>query len=327
VQAATNIGGGGMLEPLLPYAGDLDSALPLIFAPFWTEMLSEAEENASALAAGDTSACDFCACGPACAAMLDGLGGLGATASLASALAAAAQNAALRKHRHELLHDQAHLDATHARQGYHSLKRSAAEPGSAHARSHSHAGAGNDTLSLSGQSARLHAPLAPGAHAHAHAHAHAKQHHVTLPSPLGPAPSRHLFGAYELGAAAPGMHVDPATPRLPCDIAETAGAFFLRFDVSGCAREQVTLDFGARSRDLRVTAHRKTGKVEAEAEAALGWKQTHVERATGSTTRRVVLPPSADMATARAKLADGMVYVRVDKRADAASVARAVTVA
>ncbi len=116
----------------------------------------------------------------------------------------------------------------------------------------------------------------------------------STPSAAG-LPRRWDTQPFEAGHSPEGLELDRATPRLPCDVVETPCAFFLRFDCAGAEREAVSLDIGARTRDLRVTVHRLRGKAALEEEKARGNSVISVERPMGSSARRIVLPPAADL--------------------------------
>lgn len=135
---------------------------------------------------------------------------------------------------------------------------------------------------------------------------------LSAPSPVGAA-RKFAEPTVEVGSSE-GLNVDHATPRLPVDVVETPSAFFLRFDVAGVDKEAIQVDVGARTRDLRVTVHRLSGKAAAAEELARGASFIVAERPMGSSARRIVFPANADLAgDIETHLADGMLSVRVNK--------------
>ena len=136
------------------------------------------------------------------------------------------------------------------------------------------------------------------------------------PAASGP-PPRRVENLVEAGEHSAGLEVDHATPRLPCDVIETRAAFFMRFDCAGAEREAVKLDVGRRARDVRVSVHRLRGKAAVEEEKAKGNSYVSIERPMGASTRRVVLPTSADFGAIESGLVDGMLLVKVPKLASA----------
>jgi len=140
-----------------------------------------------------------------------------------------------------------------------------------------------------------------------------KQHLV----PLGAAPHA-LESVVESGLPSPGLLVDGSTPRLPLDLAETATAWFARFDCAGVPKDLVKVDVGVRSRDLRVTVTRKRAKQMIEDYQKRGSEVVRWERVSGSSSRRIVFPLTANLEKIQTFFEDGMLTIKIPKTEDAA---------
>ena len=132
-------------------------------------------------------------------------------------------------------------------------------------------------------------------------------------TPVGSAPHA-LAGIVETGNSSPGLQVDKSTPRLPLDLAETKKAYFLRFDCAGVPRDQVKVDIGSQSRDLRVSVHRLRGKDMMAEYVARGSSIVRWERISGSSTRRIAFPAIADLEKIETTYVDGMLTIKVPKK-------------
>ena len=140
-----------------------------------------------------------------------------------------------------------------------------------------------------------------------------KQHLV----PIGAAPHA-LESVFDSGYPSPGLLVDGSTPRLPLDLVETETAWFARFDCAGVPKDLVKVDVGVRSRDLRVTVTRKRAKQMIEDYQKRGSDVLRWERVSGSSSRRVVFPLTANLDKIQTSYEDGMLTIKIPKTDDAA---------
>jgi len=92
----------------------------------------------------------------------------------------------------------------------------------------------------------------------------------------------------------------------PLDLCETATHYVVRVDVPGVPREQLKVDV---TQDLLVVSGERPAPAPPEGASAL-----RRERVRGAFRRTLMLPPAADPAAVQARLADGVLEVRVGKR-------------
>ena len=99
-----------------------------------------------------------------------------------------------------------------------------------------------------------------------------------------------------------------ALPRVKVDVAEKNGAYTVTADLPGVKRDdiQVTID-GA-----QVTL---TAEVKREKEAAADERVLHTERVYGKVSRSFTLPQEVDEANAEAKFRDGVLELKLPKKA------------
>jgi HSP20 family protein len=99
-----------------------------------------------------------------------------------------------------------------------------------------------------------------------------------------------------------------ALPRVKVDVAENNGAYTVTADLPGVKRDdiQVTID-GA-----QVTL---TAEVKREKEAAADERVLHTERVYGKVSRSFTLPQEVDEANAEAKFRDGVLELKLPKKA------------
>ncbi|OAI51057.1 heat-shock protein Hsp20 [Betaproteobacteria bacterium SCGC AG-212-J23] len=100
-------------------------------------------------------------------------------------------------------------------------------------------------------------------------------------------------------------------PRVKVDVAEVNGAYTVNADLPGVRKEdiQVSID-GA---DVILTA-----EVKREKDAAKDERVLHSERVYGKVTRSFTLPQEIDEARAEAKFRDGVLELKLPKKAAAA---------
>jgi HSP20 family protein len=99
-----------------------------------------------------------------------------------------------------------------------------------------------------------------------------------------------------------------ALPRVKVDVAEKNGAYTVTADLPGVKKDdiQVTID-GA-----QVTL---TAEVKREKEAAADERVLHTERVYGKVSRSFTLPQEVDEANAEAKFRDGVLELKLPKKA------------
>jgi len=102
-----------------------------------------------------------------------------------------------------------------------------------------------------------------------------------------------------------------AAPRMKVDVAETNGAYTVTAELAGVKKEdiQVTID-GA-----QVTL---AAEVKREKEASRDERALHTERVYGSVSRSFTLPQEVDEGKAEAKFRDGVLELKLPKKAAAA---------
>jgi len=100
-------------------------------------------------------------------------------------------------------------------------------------------------------------------------------------------------------------------PRVKVDVAEANGAYAVTADLPGVRKEdiQVSID-GA---DVTLTAEAKREK-----EASKDERMLHSERVYGKVSRSFTLPQEIDEARAEAKFRDGVLELKLPKKAAAA---------
>jgi HSP20 family protein len=100
-------------------------------------------------------------------------------------------------------------------------------------------------------------------------------------------------------------------PRMKVDVAESNGAYTVTAELPGVRKEdiQVTID-GA-----QVTL---SAEVKREKEASQDERVLHTERVYGKTSRSFALPQEVDEAKAEAKFRDGVLELKLPKKAAAA---------
>jgi HSP20 family protein len=100
-------------------------------------------------------------------------------------------------------------------------------------------------------------------------------------------------------------------PRLKVDVAENNGAYTIKADLPGVRKEdiQVTID-GA-----QVTL---AAEVKREKEASQDERVLHTERVYGKVSRSFTLPQDVDESKAEAKFRDGVLELKLPKKAAAA---------
>lgn len=126
------------------------------------------------------------------------------------------------------------------------------------------------------------------------------------------APRRATYPVFARASAG----VPRQAPRRPAmDVAESADAYTLTFDLPGMRREQVKVDVeGDRLRVEASTASEPAG------DQRVVWR----ERAQPGFVRELTLPDDADGATVAAKFADGVLSLTIGRRAKAGPVRVAV---
>ena len=102
-----------------------------------------------------------------------------------------------------------------------------------------------------------------------------------------------------------------AAPRMKVDVAESNGAYTVTAELAGVKKEdiQVTID-GA-----QVTL---AAEVKREKEASRDERALHTERVYGSVSRSFTLPQEVDEGKAEAKFRDGVLELKLPKKAAAA---------
>jgi HSP20 family protein len=100
-------------------------------------------------------------------------------------------------------------------------------------------------------------------------------------------------------------------PRVKVDIAESNGAYVVTADLPGVRKEdiQVSIDGAEVTLAAEVKREKETGKDE---------RVLHSERVYGKVTRSFSLPQEIDEATAEAKFRDGVLELKLPKKAAAA---------
>jgi HSP20 family protein len=102
-----------------------------------------------------------------------------------------------------------------------------------------------------------------------------------------------------------------ALPRIKVDVTESNGAYLVAADLPGVKKEdiQVAID-GA-----QVTL---SAEIKREKEAVEGERVLHTERSYGKVSRSFTLPQELDEAKAEAKFRDGVLELKLPKKAAAA---------
>ena len=102
-----------------------------------------------------------------------------------------------------------------------------------------------------------------------------------------------------------------ALPRMKVDVAESNGAYTVTAELPGVKKEdiQVTID------GSQVTL---TAEVKREKEASQDERVLHTERVYGKVSRSFTLPQEVDEAKAEAKFRDGVLELKLPKKAAAA---------
>jgi len=102
-----------------------------------------------------------------------------------------------------------------------------------------------------------------------------------------------------------------ALPRVKVDVAESNGAYAVTAELPGVKKDdiQVTID------GPQVTL---TAEVKREKEASQDERVLHTERVYGKVSRSFTLPQEVDEAKAEAKFRDGVLELRLPKKAAAA---------
>jgi HSP20 family protein len=100
-------------------------------------------------------------------------------------------------------------------------------------------------------------------------------------------------------------------PRVKVDIAEANGAYVVNADLPGVRKEdiQVSIDGSEVTLTAEVKREKETGKDE---------RVLHSERVFGKVTRSFALPQEIDEAKAEAKFRDGVLELKLPKKAAAA---------
>ena len=100
------------------------------------------------------------------------------------------------------------------------------------------------------------------------------------------------------------------TPRLSVDVTEKNGAYLVIADLPGVKKEDIHVDIDG----AQVTL---TAEVKREKETAEGERVLHTERSYGKVSRSFALPQELDEAKAEAKFLDGVLELRLPKKAAA----------
>ena len=100
-------------------------------------------------------------------------------------------------------------------------------------------------------------------------------------------------------------------PRVKVDVAEANGAYVVNAELPGVRKEdiQVSIDGAEVTLSAEVKREKETGKDE---------RVLHAERVYGKVSRSFTLPQEIDEATAEAKFRDGVLELRLPKKAAAA---------
>jgi HSP20 family protein len=100
-------------------------------------------------------------------------------------------------------------------------------------------------------------------------------------------------------------------PRVKVDVAESNGAYVVNADLPGVRKEdiQVSIDGAEVTLSAEVKREKETGKDE---------RVLHSERVFGKVTRSFTLPQEIDEAKAEAKFRDGVLELKLPKKAAAA---------
>ena len=102
-----------------------------------------------------------------------------------------------------------------------------------------------------------------------------------------------------------------ALPRVKVDIAEANGAYVVNADLPGVRKEDIQVSIDGAEVTL-------TAEVKREKEASKDERVLHSERVYGKVTRSFALPQEIDEAKAEAKFRDGVLELRLPKKAAAA---------
>jgi HSP20 family protein len=99
----------------------------------------------------------------------------------------------------------------------------------------------------------------------------------------------------------------PAPRRIHVDVKETPEAYVVLAELPGVRKEAIRIDVEANEVAIAT-------ETSAAREAKDGEKWLHVERHAGRSERRFALPAQVDAARAEAKLADGVLELRLPKK-------------
>jgi len=102
-----------------------------------------------------------------------------------------------------------------------------------------------------------------------------------------------------------------ALPRVKVDIAESNGAYVVNADLPGVRKEDIQVAIDGNEVTL-------SAEVKREKEANKDERVLHSERVYGKVTRSFALPQEIDEAKAEAKFRDGVLELRLPKKAAAA---------
>lgn len=119
-----------------------------------------------------------------------------------------------------------------------------------------------------------------------------------------------LFKGFLVRPVAYDGRAGEALPRMKVDVAEQNGAYTVTAELPGVKKEdiQVTID------GSQVTL---AAEVKREKEASQDERVLHTERVYGKVSRSFTLPQEVDEATAEAKFRDGVLELRLPKKAAA----------
>jgi HSP20 family protein len=99
-------------------------------------------------------------------------------------------------------------------------------------------------------------------------------------------------------------------PRLSVDVAEKNGAYLVTADLPGVKKEDIQVQIDG----AQVTL---SAEIKREQAAAEGERVLHAERSYGKTTRSFTLPVELDEAKVEAKFRDGVLELKLPKKAAA----------
>ena len=99
-------------------------------------------------------------------------------------------------------------------------------------------------------------------------------------------------------------------PRLNVDVTEKSGAYVVTADLPGVRKEDIRVEIDG----AQVTL---SAEVKREQEAKEGERVLHTERSYGKTTRSFTLPAELDEAKVEAKFRDGVLELKLPKKAAA----------